>query len=259
MSVHWFGVMAALGFAVGLWLASRRGRSEGVGAEAVLDLGPWLIVGAIVGARALFVATNWREEFAGRPFIEVLRVWHGGLVYYGGLVGASLGCVLYARRKGLRLWKLADILAPSIALGQVFGRVGCLLNGCCYGRACHLPWAIRFPEGNGMGAPSVPVHPTEIYEAVLDLGLYAALAWVYRRKKFDGQIFGLYLVGYAVLRWLVEMFRGDYPQYQYLWGWLTPGQVASAIILAGGLVLLGMLPRRALTSRRGEVRRKEGT
>jgi phosphatidylglycerol:prolipoprotein diacylglycerol transferase len=110
-----------------------------------------------------------------------------------------------------------------------------------------------------MGAPSVPVHPTEIYEAVLDLGLYAALAWVYRRKKFDGQIFGLYLVGYAVLRWLVEMFRGDYPQYQYLWGWLTPGQVASAIILAGGLVLLGMLPRRALTSRRGEVRRKEGT
>jgi len=103
-----------------------------------------------------------------------------------------------------------------------------------------------------MGAPTVPVHPTEIYEAVLDLGLYAALAWLYRRKKFDGQIFGLYLVGYAVLRAFVEMFRGDYPQWQYVWGWLTPGQMGSAIILGGGLVLLGMLPRRALTKGAGK-------
>ena len=85
------------------------------------------------------------------------------------------------------------MLAPSIALGSVFGRIGCLLNGCCYGRACDLPWAISFPPGNPLGSPTYPVHPTEIYDALLNLGLYFFLAWLFRRKKFDGQIFATYL------------------------------------------------------------------
>jgi phosphatidylglycerol:prolipoprotein diacylglycerol transferase len=238
--------MVALGFLSGLWLASRRSAREGLGAEAVLDLGPWLIVGAIVGARMLFVATYWREQFAGRPFLEVFKVWHGGLVYYGGLIGSSLACVVYTRWKRQRLWRLADILAPSIALGQVFGRIGCLLNGCCYGRPCQLPWAISFPDHNLTGAPTAPVHPTQIYESVLSLGLCIALTWLYRRRRFDGQIFGFYLVGYALLRSFVELFRGDYPQYQYLGGWVTPGHLVSALTLAAGLVLLWILSRPAL-------------
>jgi phosphatidylglycerol:prolipoprotein diacylglycerol transferase len=238
--------MVALGFLSGLWLASRRAVREGMGAEAVLDLGPWLIVGAIAGARILFVATYWREQFAGKPFLEAFKVWHGGLVYYGGLAGASLACMLYARRGRRPLWRLADILAPSIALGQVFGRIGCLLNGCCYGRPCHLPWAISFPENNPSGAPSVPVHPTQIYESILSLGLCIALTQLYRRRRFDGQIFGLYLVGYALLRSFVELFRGDYLPYQYLGGWVTPGHLVSALILSAGLVLLWLLSRPGL-------------
>ena len=134
---------------------------------------------------------------------------------------------------------MADILAPSIALGCVFGRIGCLLNGCCYGRACNLPWAIRFPADNPLNPPTYPVHPTQIYDSLLNLGLYAVLAWLYRRKKFDGQVFGVYLVCYAVLRSFVEMFRGDYPEYQhYLGGWATPAHLVSILILAAGLVLL---------------------
>ena len=160
------------------------------------------------------------------------------------MIAAAVACIFYTRLKKLPLWKVADILAPSIALGCVFGRIGCLLNGCCYGRACNLPWAIRFPAGNPLNPPTFPVHPTEIYDSLLNLGLYAFLAWLYRRKKFDGQVFGVYLVCYAVLRSFVEMFRGDYPEYQhYLGGWATPAHLASILILVAGLVLLGLLRR----------------
>jgi phosphatidylglycerol:prolipoprotein diacylglycerol transferase len=241
LTITSYGVMVALGFLAGLWTASRRGPHGGIAAEKVLDIGPWLIIGGILGARILHVTTYW-SEYAGKPFTEVFMVWHGGLVFYGGLVGASLACILYARLKKLPLWKLADVLAPSIAVGYVFGRIGCLLNGCCYGRECHLPWAITFPQ-ESRGAPSgVPLHPTQAYESLLNLGLYAVLAWLFRRKKFDGQVFAAYLVGYALERSFVELFRGDYPQH-YLGGWATPAHLVSIGILAAGSVLLAVLPR----------------
>jgi len=145
----------------------------------------------------------------GKPASEIFMIHHGGLVFYGGLLGASLAGIIYIRVRQLPLWKVADILAPSIALGYVFGRIGCLLNGCCYGRICDQPWAIRFPSEHGTHGQ--PVHPTQIYDSLLNLGLYLALAWLYRRKKFDGQVFAAYLMCYAVTRSFVEMFRGDYP------------------------------------------------
>ncbi len=236
-----YGVMVALAFLAGLWTASRRSPREGIHGEKVLDLGPWLIIGAIVGSRALFVISYWQEEFAGRPLIEIFKVWRGGLVFYGGLIGASLAFVLYARLKKLPLWKFADVLAPSIALGSVFGRIGCLLNGCCYGRECHLPWAITFPVSSVSAPGGVPRHPTQIYDALLNLVLYAGLAWLFRRKKFDGQVFAVYLVGYAVFRSLVEIFRGDYGEHYV--SWATPAQLVSIAILGAGLVLLFFLPR----------------
>ena len=242
--IHWYGVLVALGFLAGLWTASRRGLSAGISAEKVLDIGPWLILGTILGARTFYVISYWREQFAGEPWTEVFMVWKGGLVFYGGLVGATAAGIVYIRWKQLPLWKMADILAPSIALGYVFGRIGCLLNGCCYGRACSLPWAVRYPVGNPLTPPTFPVHPTQVYDSLLNLALYAALAWLYRRKKFDGQIFALYLIGYALLRSFVELFRGDYPLRQhYLGGWATPAHLVSFAILAAGLLLFYLLPR----------------
>jgi phosphatidylglycerol:prolipoprotein diacylglycerol transferase len=248
LTVRWYGVMMALAFLAGLWTASRRGLRDGIPAERVLDLGPWLIVGAIFGARTLYVITFWKEQFAGEPIWEVFMVQKGGLVYYGGLIGASLACILFAKIRKLGLWKLADVLAPSIALGYVFGRIGCLMNGCCYGRACDLPWAVRYPAGanatHPVGGPATPVHPTQIYESLLSLCLYVALAWLYRRKKFDGQVFATYLVSYAILRSFVEMFRGDYPEYQhFLGGWATPAQLVSIGILTAGIILFWLLHR----------------
>ena len=149
---------------------------------------------------------------------------------YGGLIGGTLAGLLYVWKSKLPLWKFADALAPSIALGYVPGRLGCLMNGCCYGRATGAPWAIHFPdehETHGLG-----VHPTQIYDSLLTLALYLGLAWLYRRKKFDGQVFASYFLCYAVTRSLVEAFRGDYPPQQYLGGMVTPAHLVSILIFA---------------------------
>jgi phosphatidylglycerol:prolipoprotein diacylglycerol transferase len=241
LEIHWYGILVMIGFVAGLATAARRGMREGFAPEKIQDLGLWLIVGTIVGARVLYVVSYWKESFAGQPWTEIFMVQRGGLVFYGGLIGASLATIIYAQSKKLPLWKMADVLAPSIPLGYFFGRLGCLMNGCCYGRPTDLPWAIHFPQGH----PTYPqgVHPTEIYESLLGLGLYAGLAWLYRRKKFDGQIFAIYLMCYAVMRGLVESLRGDYPVY-YLGGWATPAQLVSFGIFAAGLILYWQLPRK---------------
>jgi phosphatidylglycerol:prolipoprotein diacylglycerol transferase len=242
LTIRWYGVMMAIAFIAGLWTASRRGRREGIEAEKILDIGPWLIVGTIVGARALHVATYWHEEFAGRPLWEIFAVWKGGLVFYGGLVGASLAGILYARYKKIAVWKLADVLAPSIPLGYVFGRIGCFMNGCCFGRECSLPWAVHYPPGHETYPNGV--HPSQLYDSLLSLGLYLFLAWLYRRKKFDGQIFATYLLCYAVTRSIVESFRGDYSELHiHTWLHLTPGQLVSMGIFAAGIAMWAMLRR----------------
>jgi len=236
--------MIALAFLAGLWTATLRARREKISGETIADVTLWLMVGGIVGARIVYVATYWREEFADQPLSEIFMIQHGGLVYYGGLVGAMTAGMIYIRWKKLPLWKIADVLAPSCALGNVFGRIGCLLNGCCYGRACSLPWAISFPADNLLGSPAYPVHPTQIYDALLNFGVYLFLAWLFRRKKFDGQIFTAYLLCYAVTRSFVEYFRGDYTNLHYHLG-LTPAQWISVPIFVTGLALAAILSRRA--------------
>lgn len=258
-AVHWYGVMMAVAFLAGLWTAGRRGLRDGIAPDKIHDAGLWLIVGTIVGARTLHVITYWDALmkdplFPRAPWTEIFMVQRGGLVFYGGLIGASLACLLYARWRKIPLWKLADALAPSIALGYVFGRVGCFLNGCCFGRPCDLPWAIRYPYGSDVWAaqfarkmigeqdPAIPVHPSQLYDSLLSLGLYLGLAWLYRRKKFDGQVFAMYLVCYAITRSIVETFRGDYTA-AHLHAGLTPAHWISIAIFAAGVGLLVALPR----------------
>jgi phosphatidylglycerol---prolipoprotein diacylglyceryl transferase len=238
--VYWYGIFVAAGFLAAFWTASKRAPLAGISSEVMAGLVPWIIVGAIIGARLLYVITYWQQDFAGKPFIEVFRI-RSGLVFYGGLIGASVATILYTRKHKLSLWKTADVAAPSIALGHVFGRLGCFMSGCCYGRSCDLPWAVRFPEDHWTAG--APVHPTQLYESGLNLLLFFGLAWLFRRRRFDGQVFATYLVAYAVLRAFVESFRGDYPSY--LLGVLTPAQIVSVGILAAGLFLFWLLPRPA--------------
>ncbi len=247
--VAWYGVLVAMAFLIGLWLAGRRGLRDGIPAEQIMDLGPWMILGTIIGARAFYVATYWKEAFAREPWYEIFMIQHGGLVFYGGFIGASIAVIAYLRWKHLPIWKFGDAIAPSIALGYVFGRLGCLMNGCCYGKPTNMPWAICFPKGfDEKGEPrhptrGEPVHPTQIYDSLLNLVFYLVLAWLYRRKKFDGQIFAIYLMGYAGLRSFVESFRGDYTS-EHIHGILTPAQVVSLVIFSAGLLLYLIRMRR---------------
>ena len=180
--------------------------------------------------------------------MELFAIWKGGLVFYGALIGATLTGAAFVKIKKLPFLKLADALAPSIALGSVFGRIGCLMTGCCFGKVCSLPWAVQFPprslaadEHEKLGriashAPSLPVHPTQLYDSLLNLVLYLGLAWLYRRKKFDGQVFGVFLIAYALMRSTVEMFRGDYGTHQL--GAFTPAQLVSVVIMVAGIAML---------------------
>jgi phosphatidylglycerol:prolipoprotein diacylglycerol transferase len=231
--IYWYGILAAAGFLIAFAMASRRAPRAGLTADDVLGLGPWIIIGAVLGARLLYVISYWDKEFAREPFAKIFNM-RTGLVYYGGLIGASIGTVLFAVRRKVPLWKLADVMAPSIPLGHAFGRIGCFMTGCCYGKACDLPWSVHFPKEHWTGG--VGVHPTQIYEAVLNFMLYLGLAWLFRRRKFDGQVFSVYLICYAILRAFVEVFRGDYEK-SYLAGLFTPGQAVSIIIIAAGALL----------------------
>lgn len=256
--VAWYGVLLAIGFLAGFWLAARRAPRTGVDPNTVYDLIPWLLLGSIAGARTLYVISYWKEDFANQPWWEVLMVRHGGLVFYGGLIGAIVGVLLFAWKRHINVWRLGDVLTPSIPVGYFFGRFGCLMNGCCYGRPTTLPWGIHFPGQCAdwpHGHPSWPnaVHPTQIYDSLLNLGLFAALAWLYRRKKFDGQVFAVYLIAYAILRSIVEVFRGDYPIY-YLGGFITPAQLLSVAIIIAGIGLYWYLSHnRSATSERATV------
>lgn len=234
LTINWYGIMVAIAFVVGLWTTTRRARLDGLRPESIADIAPWIIVAGILGARTLYVLSYWKESFAGEPWTEVIMIQRGGLVFYGGLMGSVLGTLIFVRWKKLPLMKVCDAFAPSIALGHVFGRIGCLMNGCCYGAACHLPWAIHFPKEHATEGQGV--HPTQLYEAGLNLVLYILLERMYRHKRFDGQVFGAYLIAYAILRVVVELFRGDYGTHML--GPLTPGQLFSTAILLAGVIIL---------------------
>ncbi|HAM73676.1 MAG TPA: prolipoprotein diacylglyceryl transferase [Verrucomicrobiales bacterium] len=242
LTIYWYGVLVGIGCLTGLWAASKRGLLEGVHPDRVYDIAWWVLLGTVVGARGMYVLSYWNQDFAGRPWYTLFNIRQGGLVFYGGFLGASAGVLLYAWTRRAPLWQLADILSPSIALGSFFGRLGCLMTGCCYGRACTLPWGIEFPEGHA--AHGMRVHPTQIYDSLLNLAVYGVLEWAFRRKRFDGQIFAAWLIIYPMTRSFTELFRGDYPADQLRAGGFTPAQTLSVGILVTGVALYRWLPRR---------------
>lgn len=241
LSIHAFGVLVALGFLTGLWIAGRNARAAGLSAAMVHDLAPWLVLGGLAGARLWYVVSYWNRDFAGQPWTEMFAIWRGGLVFYGGLIAATLLTLWRLHRLKLPMWTVADCLAPGIVVGHAFGRLGCLMNGCCFGRPTEVAWAIRFPSDHATAGTGV--HPVQVYEAGLNLIFFALLQLLFKRRRFPGQVFCAYLAGYAVLRSTVEVFRGDYPRSGLLAG-LTPGQQTSILILAAGILLYLWLQRR---------------
>ena len=231
--IHTYGVLVALGFLAGLGVAAARARKAGMAPEQINDLGVWLILTGMAGGKLFHIVFFWPDFLAGWR-AEGLASLREGFVFYGGFITASLATVVYTRRKHLPLMKVADLLAPGVALGHLFGRLGCFFNGCCFGKPCSLPWAVDFPAPHPLHG--IPVHPTELYEAAGNLLIFCGLLGWERRKRFDGQVWWLYVLSYGILRFVVEFFRGDYPTY-YL-GWFTLGHAIAAVMI---LLALGAL------------------
>jgi phosphatidylglycerol:prolipoprotein diacylglycerol transferase len=217
VAIHTYGVFIALGFLAGIWVAGREARRQGEDPEMILDLAFWVIAAAIIGSRLFYVAVNW-DQFRGH-LIDVVKIWRGGLVFYGGLLLAVPVSILYLRHHGLRTWVVADILAPSLALGQSFGRLGCFSAGCCYGRPAAPPWpAVVFSNPETLAPQGMALHPTQLYDSALMLGIFFVLLAARRWRSFDGQQFWTYLLLFTPERIMLEELRAD--TYKSLFGGL---------------------------------------
>ena len=245
--VYSYGVLLAASYLAGLWMAVARARRAGVDSGRVLDLGIYLIIAALVGAKLMLVLVDVRY-FANEPG-EMLSLVRAGGIFYGGLIAAGGTAWMMAGRYGLPLWTTADLVAPAVAFGHMIGRVGCLLAGCCYGRPTAVPWAVTFTDpvaAANVGTPlDVPLHPTQLYDGGVELLILIVLLAIERKGAgFAGRTFSLYILLYASARFFVEFYRGD--ERGMLAG-LSTSQVVS----------LAMVPIAVLMWRRLRVREHE--
>lgn len=233
-TVTWYGILVATGFLAGYFTAFYRAPKAGIASDTISEVFTWIIIGGIVGARLLYVVTYWDESFAGKPILSVFKIWEGGLVFFGGLIGGTVATILFCRIKKISAIRVGDALAPSLSLGHAFGRIGCLMAGCCFGKQCTLPWAITFPEGHSTHPHAV--HPVQIYESILNFLLFGLLIWIFKKRKYDGQVLGIYCIGYSIVRFIVEFFRGDYPEYAA--GVFTQAHMISVFLIVLGVWIL---------------------
>ena len=206
-----YGFMMAVAFLAALWLLRRRAPSFGIEAETASDIGVWLLLSGLVGAKLLLVIVEWPSYV--RSWSDFVSLARAGGVFYGGLIGAVLATAILLRRRRISFWTFADAAAPSVALGQAFGRVGCFLAGCCWGRECSLPWAVTFTSPvahENVGVPlGIPLHPTQVYEVLGTLAPLRPSRSGSSGAPFSGETFARYVFGYALLRGTIEFFRGD--------------------------------------------------
>jgi phosphatidylglycerol:prolipoprotein diacylglycerol transferase len=254
-TLHTYGLFVALGFFLGITWIGRQGPQAGLPSSiGETLLGPFLL-GGIGGARLFYVFFHL-SDYAAHP-LNVLKIWEGGLVWYGGVLGGAAAAVWVLRKKNIPLGPAADLTAPAAALGQALGRLGCFFAGCCYGRTCSLPWAVTFRRPDSLAPLNTPLHPAQLYEFILNLGLFGLLAFLFRsgvnapakffqRRTFPhpplsrlsgrgwpegpgegtwvgrGKLFFLYLALAGPLRLVMEAVRGD--DRGALLGGLTPTQ-----------------------------------
>ncbi len=226
LAIYSYGLMVAAGFGTAVYLASAQAHKFGLRKESVVDISLCVLIAGLVGARILYVLLNL-GFYRSNP-IEVFYISHGGLVWYGAFLFGVSAALIYVAKKVISFWNTADLFAPYIALGQALGRIGCFLNGCCYGgqAARNFPFAVYFPED------VFPRHPTQIYSSLLLLGLFIALRYMQTKRRFAGEIFLAYAILYSLERFVIEFFRGDNPPVFLN---LTISQVISPVVFAAAI------------------------
>lgn len=244
ITIYTYGVLLAMAYLIGLGLAARRAKAAGLDSSKVLDLGIWVIIAALVGAKVLLFVVEF-EHFTNswQDFLTLLR---SGGVFYGGLVAAIVVCIYQLRKHKLPLWHSGDLFAPGIALGYFVGRLGCLAAGCCFGKPTDVAWAVTFtnPVANlNVGTPlNIPLHPTQLYESAAGLLIFLILIATERRgRAFAGRTFWLFVLLYSISRFIIEFYRGD--DRGLVFGMLSTSQFISVVLAPLSLVMLWYLSR----------------
>lgn len=233
--IHTWGFMLAIGIIVSTYLAARKFVAEGGDSEDLLNLVILASFGGLIGARLFYVFFYQWDYFAAHP-MQIIFAPGGwdGLVWYGGFAGGLLFALIYVLRKHLNFWKTADILAPYLAMAYAIVRIGCFLNGCCYGKVTTMPWSVVFPVVDDLSR-----HPTQLYSSFLNFLIFLFLLYLYPRRRFNGQIFITYLGLYSVYRFVVEFFRENLliGPYFTIAQWIALGLFGFCLVL---LILLTM-------------------
>lgn len=240
IKIFTYGLLVATGFFVAILFAANLAKKEGLDPQKVIDLCFYILIASLLGARFLYVVVEYKY-FLAHP-LEVFKFWKGGLVYYGGLIFAVIVAIIYMKKKAMPVWQIADILAPSVAIGQAIGRWGCFFAGCCYGVKTDVPWAIVFTDPNSLAPRGIPLHPTQIYLSLNALVIFSILLWLRKRKTFDGQIIWTYGVLYSIGRFIIEYFRGDDRGYA-VESLLSTSQFIGLFILGVSIFMLIVMRR----------------
>jgi phosphatidylglycerol:prolipoprotein diacylglycerol transferase len=248
-SLPTYGLLVALAFLTALWMASRFAKERGINSEKVVNLGVYCALAGMLGAKVLMIALD--PEYRAHPMeIFTLATLQSAGIFFGGFLLALVFAYFYMRAQGLPVLATADIFAPGLALGHGIGRLGCFAAGCCWGRPTHLPWAVTFNNPDATtGVPlGVPLHPTQLYEALAEGIICLVLLHRMKREHRDGLIIGMYLLLYGLVRFGVEFLR-MHDASNPLGGPLTLEQWLALAVAAGGAWLVFM-PR-------GQVRQEE--
>lgn len=234
MSIYTYGVILAIAFTAGMFIAARESKIQGEDPEKVLDLTFYILLSSLLGARLLYVIVEW-DLFKDKP-LEIIKIWKGGFVYFGGLFLGILAVSIYCRLRKMNLWRVLDILSISLAFGYFIGRWACFSAGCCYGKPTDLPWGIVFHDELAIAPTGVRLHPTQIYMSLNSLLLFFILIYLRRQKIFNGQLALFYLIYYSVTRFLIEFLRGD-PRGWVIENYLSTSQFISILVFFFSLPL----------------------
>lgn len=242
-TVYSWGFMLALAVVIGIWGVGKLFEREGFSPDTALNMSIFMVLAGVIGARLLYIVVYEWQDFLNSPSSVLWRGNLAGLIWYGGFIGGFLAYYIYVKKNRLPFFKIADMFAPYIALGYAIVRIGCFLNGCCYGAVTDSACGVVFPYVDHFNR-----YPTQLYSSFLNLVLFFILWRLYEQKRFDGQVFAVYIIGYSVYRFIIEFFRESLINY----GIFTLGQVYTIALFVIGIILYWWLKTRShINSGRG--------
>jgi phosphatidylglycerol:prolipoprotein diacylglycerol transferase len=244
-TIRWYGAMIALACLVGFWLSGREAERKGIGKEKIQEFFLYAVTAAVIGARLYYIAFADPAMFMQDP-LSVFAIWQGGLAIHGAILAGLVICVLYAKKHKIPPGKFADTLTPSLILGQAIGRIGCFLNGDAHGYPTRMPWGLVYSPETPAGRmfPGQPLHPTQLYEMILNLIIFGILWKIRTRLNLNGQLFVIYMILYSAGRILVEHFRADKLTY---FGNISTAQSIGIIgIFLGVILMIGLKSKRPI-------------